>query len=577
MKLCLRTAALVIAALPGHAQIGVPAFTADRVLPSASARSVPLAPGMLVSIYGTNLGPAGGCVGQVDTKRREIYPLELCGVQVFVGNLAAGLLYVQDKQINFKVPQEVALGGMTDLMVVYQGRSNSAVRVPVGSGKITLSVEGTARVGAPIWIKVDLPYGHGEVHYPASLAPADFGCNQVEVRQNGVLLPRISVPSAPMIYSGPPCRNLATPSHWPEYAGRLPIHLQYRFEKPGLYEMQYTLKKSSFGPAPGEKELQSDWTRLEIFSSQPRPVQPAPSDPTEILSDYLPGILGFADARGLQIVLGYLYHSSDLVRRYAQLALSYWPQQKIDARVAELVRTKGPTDVMVNLLPAPEAGLTDSILSYLDSDDPILLRGAILGVSRALSDSRQPSTAEARTREESALLRAVEHVVGIADAQTRNDFAAALGSVHDARARDVLWSMYARGIAAEQALMAITWHKDLRDLPRLGALLVAPVTGDPSSGELAFVPYALRNSYGDAAVPYLESAIKDSGYVWVRTGCARELVIAGRPAGFAFIADAIEGNRPYKREMVEFVRGRFPEVKAADEGALLGFLKRRAL
>ncbi len=56
----------------------------------------------------------------------------------------------------------------------------------------------------------------------------------------------------------------------------------------------------------------------------------------------------------------------------------------------------------------------------------------------------------------------------------------------------------------------------------------------------------------------------------VRTGCARELVIAGRPAGFAFIVDAMEGNRSYKREMIEFVRERFPELKSADEGAVLG-------
>ena len=52
-----------------RAQSGVPAFRADRVLPSGGGRSVQLVPGMLVSIYGTDLGPQQGCTGQADTHR----------------------------------------------------------------------------------------------------------------------------------------------------------------------------------------------------------------------------------------------------------------------------------------------------------------------------------------------------------------------------------------------------------------------------------------------------------------------------------------------------------------------------
>ena len=97
------------------------------------------------------------------------------------------------------------------------------------------------------------------------------------------------------------------------------------------------------------------------------------------------------------------------------------------------------------------------------------------------------------------------------------------------------------------------------------------------STELASIPYAIRNSYGDAALPFLEAGVKDSGYVWVRTNCARELIIAGRPSGFAFIVDAIQGNRPYKREMIQFVQDRFPQLKSADETAVLAFVKERAM
>ena len=89
------------------------------------------------------------------------------------------------------------------------------------------------------------------------------------------------------------------------------------------------------------------------------------------------------------------------------------------------------------------------------------------------------------------------------------------------------------------------------------------------------LPYAVHRAYGDAALPVLESAIQKSGYVWVQTNCARELVLAGRKSGFAFIAQAIEQNKFYRREMIQFVQDRFPELRGADDSKVLAFLKAR--
>jgi hypothetical protein len=137
------------------------------------------------------------------------------------------------------------------------------------------------------------------------------------------------------------------------------------------------------------------------------------------------------------------------------------------------------------------------------------------------------------------------------------------------------WSFVERGVGREQSLIVITWRKDVRDLPRLGSLLTAPATGDPLKTELSSLPYALRNSYGDAPLPFLEDGLQRSGYVFVRTSCARELALAGHSSGFAFIIKAIEGNERYRQEMTQFVRDSFPDIRAADEGALLAFLKQR--
>ena len=108
-------------------------------------------------------------------------------------------------------------------------------------------------------------------------------------------------------------------------------------------------------------------------------------------------------------------------------------------------------------------------------------------------------------------------------------------------------------------------------------MLEAPVTGDPNSGGESSLPYAMHNAYGGQALTYLESALKRSGYMSVRTNCARELIQAGRPAGFAFAAQAIEERASYAREIIQFVRDRFPELHGADDGTVLSFLKKHSL
>jgi hypothetical protein len=178
---------------------------------------------------------------------------------------------------------------------------------------------------------------------------------------------------------------------------------------------------------------------------------------------------------------------------------------------------------------------------------------------------------------EADFLAAAEHVIHAADEQTVTNYAAALGSVRDPRAGTLLWDFVARGAARGQALIAICWRKDARDLPRLGKVLEGPATGDPNSGGESSLPYAMHNAYGGQALTYLESALKGSGYISVRTNCARELIQAGRPAGFAFAAQAIEERATHARDVSQFVRDRFPELQGADDGTVLSFLKKHSL
>jgi hypothetical protein len=361
-----------------------------------------------------------------------------------------------------------------------------------------------------------------------------------------------------------------------KHPGRMPLHLQYRFETPGFYEVRYIRKASQLGPRQEETLFRSDWTRMEVLPAATAPIASPPQDPVEILSDFLPNLLGFPDGERLSVVLDYLYHPEQTVRRYAANALGYWPEDEVLRRLSALARNRGPSDVFVNLTLSAAPEMAGVMFRHLGSDNPIILCGAVTAASRVVSDHQQLFSNAVKASAEDALLAAAEHIVRVGDGQAICNFAATLGAMRDERSRQILWDFVQRRVAYEQSLIAISWHKDLKDLPRLAAILDAPATGDPHRYELSSLPYALHNAYGAAAAPILENALKKSGYVWVRTNCARELIIENRPSGFAFAAEAIKQDRFYKREMIEFVRERFPILRSADEAAVLAFLKRRA-
>ncbi len=476
------------------------------------------------------------------------------------------------------VTKSVLIGVAALAIVFCEGSSGFSLKLPPGQEIAKLSFEEPVRIGGPVWAHVELPKNsYGMVQYPVGVEPDNLGCHEFEVRRNGVLLPRIIVRHSINLPGGLSCGVIGIPGRPMKHLGRLPLHLQYRFETPGVYEVRYMRKADEFGPRRDQTLFRSAWTRVEVQPAAPAPIGSPPQDPVEILGDFLPSLLGFSDGERLSVVLDYLYHPEETVRRYAANGLGYWPDDEVQSRLNSLAQGKGLSDVVVDrtMLASPE--LAEAMFRQLKSDNPVSVRGAVTAASRVISNRQQLFSNSAKARAVEALIAVAEHVIRVGDGQTINDFAAALGAIRDERSQQILWDFVRRRVAYEQSLIAITWRKDLNDLPRLAAILDAPATGDPLSGELSSLPYALHNAYGAAALPVLENALKKSGYVWVRTSCARELTIENRPSGFAFVADATEQNRFYKREMIEFVLGRFPDLRGAGDAAVLAFLKRRAI
>jgi hypothetical protein len=121
------------------------------------------------------------------------------------------------------------------------------------------------------------------------------------------------------------------------------------------------------------------------------------TDTIELLTDFLPNILGIPDKQSLELLCTYLYHPDSLVREYAMFGLTYWPRQEAKSAVREVVRTRGPSDVAVTflirrpgLLASDADAIAEGAIPYLGSDSPVLVRGAVTAIDRVAlpKDSR---------------------------------------------------------------------------------------------------------------------------------------------------------------------------------------------
>lgn len=136
-----RTVWYELVADAGSAAAARPAVNRGGVVNAASNRA-PLAPGMLISIYGTNLA------GTTASATRFPLPVEMAGTSVLIGGRPAPLLYISPTQINAQAPFTV-LPGEADLVVNSESGPGAPERVTVEAAApgIFVVAPGTARRG----------------------------------------------------------------------------------------------------------------------------------------------------------------------------------------------------------------------------------------------------------------------------------------------------------------------------------------------------------------------------------------------------------------------------------------------
>jgi uncharacterized protein (TIGR03437 family) len=112
--------------------VAVPASTVTKlaaVMNSASYTSASIAPGEVVTLFGTGMGPAALTAYQLDANHR--IATQLAGVQVAFNGYYAPLIYVSDKQSAAVVPFELAGAASAQVVVQYNSRIAATVTVPV--------------------------------------------------------------------------------------------------------------------------------------------------------------------------------------------------------------------------------------------------------------------------------------------------------------------------------------------------------------------------------------------------------------------------------------------------------------
>jgi uncharacterized protein (TIGR03437 family) len=117
----------------------------DAALNAASGAGGAVAPGEIVSIYGSGMGPAQGAPVQLTADGLSVTK-SLGGAVALFDGVPAALTYASGTQINAVVPYAVAGKTTTQLQVQYQGGTSAAVTLPVqpaASALFTLDQSGS--------------------------------------------------------------------------------------------------------------------------------------------------------------------------------------------------------------------------------------------------------------------------------------------------------------------------------------------------------------------------------------------------------------------------------------------------
>ena len=114
------------ASMPVSQQGAAPSLSLAAVTNAASSLDGPIAPGEIVTFYGSELGPAQLTSAHIGSD--GLYDTQLAGTSVQFNGIQAPLIYTSASQVAAIVPYE-ATGGSAQVTVTYQGQTSTPLTV----------------------------------------------------------------------------------------------------------------------------------------------------------------------------------------------------------------------------------------------------------------------------------------------------------------------------------------------------------------------------------------------------------------------------------------------------------------
>ncbi len=126
-----------------------PEASSVTMVNAASGVDGSIAPGEIITIFGTGLGPDTPVIGQPGSDGK--FPTQLGGTTVSVGGTNGPVIYTSATQVSAIVPYSTVIGTTPDVTVTFQGQTFTASAVPVAGaspGIFTANAAGTGQAAA---------------------------------------------------------------------------------------------------------------------------------------------------------------------------------------------------------------------------------------------------------------------------------------------------------------------------------------------------------------------------------------------------------------------------------------------
>ena len=408
-------------------------------------------------------------------------------------------------------------------------RAKLALRTIVPN-TVRISVQEPVEVDMPVWVdvKIDNALLAANLRYPFNRVPWFLQRYVFEVRRDGEALPMRPINPGVGMMAG--SGSVAPPG---SPAGRLPLHLLYRFSKPGKYEVRLLVYRHLGSPYRPESDglmAVSDWLELTV---QPlaenarkewlkKMTAAPPKDIGRIVGDYLPSLLACPDETVAGILEDLLHHDSELVQGYALHSLwGYYDDKRLRKDIPAILKKKGPTSLLAHFIAwrrdlffdsAPE--LVDICIESLKSESAATVQGGLEGLLFLKSHYDWGKRPEVPARIDQAVLTAAEGITRRPETAPRHALSVYLGSIKTATSRKLLWKLTEDNDTREQSVIALCWIADPADLPALSRILLK---GGSSAARC--LPYHLHRGYGTDSLPHLKKAAEESPDQLVRKKC----------------------------------------------------------